>query len=135
MTTTAEQHHRTDAELVLARYRAEYVRIGYMYAGEMSPDYAGRVTGLDFDRALAAIKQLLADGVLRRRKCLSWTYELVPAERLKLINASGLRERWEAEAPYFYPNSPVYGEIPFVLREMAVAQVAELGQYAGDGAR
>lgn len=111
----------TDAERVLAKYQAEYVRIGYMYSGEMSPDYVGRKAGLGFDRALAAIKQLRAAGLLQRRNCQSWTFELVPAERARLIDVHGLRADWEARAPYFYPNSPVYGEIPHVLREVAAS--------------
>jgi hypothetical protein len=110
--TTADDSHRA-----LQAYKAEYVRIGYMYAGEMSPDYLGRETEMGFDRALAAIKDLVAAGILRRRECLAWTYELVPAERAKLIDTHRLAADWEARAPYFYPNSPVYGEIPRVLRE------------------
>ncbi len=106
-----------DAARALQAYQAEYVRVGYMYAGEMSPDYLGRETGLGFDRALGAIKDLTAAGLLRKRKCLAWTWELVPAERAKLIDTHGLAADWEARAPYFYPNSPVYGEIPRVLQE------------------
>jgi hypothetical protein len=107
-----------DSHSVMQAYQAEYVRIGYMYSGEMSPEYLGRKTGLGFDRALAAIKDLVAAGLLRKRECLAWTWELVPAERAKLIDTHGLAADWEARAPYFYPNSPVYGEIPRVLREL-----------------
>jgi len=114
-----------DTTRVQEAYEAEYVRCGYMYSGEMSPEYLGRVTGLGFDRALAAIKALVAAGVLQRRKCDAWTYELVPAERARLITTHGLSERWEDAAPYFYPNDPRYGEIPSVMREIGPTEVAK----------
>lgn len=106
-----------DQEQVLAAFESEYVSCGYMYSGGIGPEFAGRESGLGFDRALAAIKALTAAGVLRRRDCVAWRYELVPAERVKLIDAHGLREKWQDKASHFYPNHPEYGEIPRVLRE------------------
>ena len=105
-----------DTRRALLAYEAEYVRCGYMYSGEMSPEYLGRETGLGFDRALDAIKALVAAGVLERRQCEAWTYELVPAQRARLISAHRLSERWQVAAPHFYPNDARYGEVPSVMR-------------------
>jgi hypothetical protein len=111
----------TDTSRVRGLYEDRYLSSGYMHSGSDGPQRVSHKTGLGLDRTLAAIESLITGGVLRRRDCPAWSYELTPAERARLIDAHGLRGRWEAEAPYFYPNHPQYGEIPRVFRQAADA--------------
>jgi hypothetical protein len=112
-----------DAEQVLEVYRADYLAKGYMYSGEISPQYLARRLGWEFDRALAAIETLVAAGLLQRRDCQKWSYELVAAERRRLIEAHGLAERWLAgNGACFYPTGP-YGEVTHVLAETSQEEV------------
>jgi hypothetical protein len=112
-----EMDSRSDADKVLAAYRAEYLRHGYMYSGSMGPDVAARLAGIGHDAAWAAIGDLVKDQMVQRRDCEAWTYELPAAERVRLIGQYGLRDRWERTGACFYPNSPEHGEVFYALRE------------------
>lgn len=108
----------THPNRLLTIMRAEYVEQGYMHSAGLTLQYAARATGLSVTQVLDAFSSLTARGLAERFDCLAFVIGLTPTERLKLIRRHRLAERWEQRAPAgFYPNHPLYGEVPRVYRE------------------
>jgi hypothetical protein len=104
------------AERLLAVFRREYLESGYLYSGCLAPLRLARLLRTDglavsVRQVERAADELIAAGVVRVRPVSAFKWELVPAERLRLVEEHGLRETWVAEHPWSYPLDPVCGEI------------------------
>lgn len=119
---TPEELKAHDELKMLAWMESEYVRCGYMYSGSVGPDQYPTLQQFDneHDRVVDAFEALEAAGIARRRDCRAWTYELVPARRVDLIEEHNLDVVWQRKAPYFYPNDPSFGEVPRVRAAAAL---------------
>lgn len=106
----------TEKEKEIIRiFKKHYIQLGYIYSGCLSSN-----TSI-FLKEKQIIKKLFAlvnKGILQKRNCSGLAFELVPKIRKRIILKNGLMKKWEKEAPYFYPNHPVYGEIPNVIKEV-----------------
>lgn len=108
---------------LLAYLEREYVALGYVYSASRTPaDIARHVFGGDEEAADAALLELTAAGLVRRRSCPGERYELSDAERRRLVLAHGLDEAWARDeaASAFNPRGR-FGEITSVIGHAAAA--------------
>lgn len=110
----------TLADRVLALLRDCYLDSGYLYSGCMTPQLISKWVYPDDEGLDAALEELQVRGLVQRRACHSYTFELTAPERVRLIEAHNLSRLWEEEAPFFYPNRE-YGEVKSAQRAEAAA--------------
>ena len=106
---------------LLSYLEREYVALGYVYSASRTPaDIARHVFGGDEEAADAALLELIAAGLVRRRSCPGERYELSDAERHRLVLAHGLVEAWARDeaASAFAPRGR-FGEITSVMERAA----------------
>lgn len=116
---SAEANAQTEeplAERVLFMFRVEYIKSGYLYAGCLSPHWVARQLGVEEAAVMSAIEELTGRGLVRRRRCEAFKFELSGTERVRLINEHRLNRAWEeGEGRVFYPNSS-HGEVTYAYR-------------------
>ncbi len=76
---------------LIRTFTQRYRREGYVCSGCFQQDYLVRRFG---ESVLFVIRKLIDDGFLRKRNCEALAYEIVPRERLKLIDRHKLQCRW-----------------------------------------
>jgi len=102
-----------DATKLYEIFKNEYINNGYMYSGSIEYSY---IKELGFLKE--SITELLESGLIEKRNCEAYSYELTKEERKKLIQENNLGVIWENDktARVFYPNNLAYtGEVAMVM--------------------
>jgi hypothetical protein len=97
---------------LMRTFTRQYRRAGYLYSGCFQQDYLLRRFG---ESVVLVIGKLIDDGFLRKRNCEALAYEIVPRERLKLIERHKLDRTWQCR------NSQMLQICDLVLSEVAAA--------------
>lgn len=75
-------------------FKREYVSSGYMYSGHL--EYTTEKKN--------AFKELLENGIIQRRNCEAYCFELSQSERISLVKEFNLETVWEKEHSCFLAN-------------------------------
>ena len=108
---------RLDANKIVDFMRADYIRVGFLYSGSVGIQFLSAKLNLSCDAVNTAVDLLLAQRIIRIRKCLSRSLELSPWERVRIIEKHNLATDWQNRGACFYPLDERFGEIPRVKRE------------------
>lgn len=85
------QNVSTKSQELLKFLQIDYINHGYMYSGSW-PYASLRERGYGKEH----MKELESAGLIQRRNCDDFAYELTPAERAKLIEEYDLQHRWKS---------------------------------------
>lgn len=90
-----------DALALFEIFKKHYVENGYMHSG-MIPFNVAPVISFDY----SVYRELIEVGLLQKRDCNGYAFELTAPARKKLIDEYNLSEVWEADSHgrAFYPN-------------------------------
>lgn len=104
-----------DKDRLIEIFEKEYIKSGYMYGGCLRA-YGHILSRIFGYPPIEVLFELVDEGKLERRNCDAFAFQLPIGRRAELIDQHNLAERWEREAPYFYPNSE-HGEVFRVMNE------------------
>lgn len=83
-----------EEKAVLSMVEDEYVVSGYIHSRSVTPSFVAAKLEWSLSQVRKAIHSLVEIGLMRRRNCQAYAFELVPMYRIYLIQSHMLSERW-----------------------------------------